>query len=242
MRTSLFVVLLGLLATLTVSHAKTLQSLPSDKVKVEFFVMSKCPDAAYCENVFAPSLYVLSPILDLSFDYIAQRGSAVSLGNITCLHGEGECEGNRQQLCAQLLSSPRPLTLQYLNFTSCQAQSYRAVPTNADSCAKQTGFDATKLQSCVTSVGQQLLLDSVTYSRSRNQSVSCTILVQDQLWCQRDSTWKQCNEGTDGDSLITAVCKRYKGTDAPAVCQQATSSTNEPDAFSKRGLFTRLKL
>jgi len=233
MRTSLLVIrLTTLLAVFAVSHGRSVQSSPSDKVKVEFFVMSKCPDAAYCEATFAPALYQLSPILDLSFDYIAQRDTAVTLANITCPHGEGECEGNRQQLCAQLLSSPHPLTLQYLNFTTCQAASYRTVPTNAIECAQQAGFDADKLQSCVSSVGQQLLLDSVNYSRARNQSVSCSVLVDNNMWCQRDSTWKQCNEGTTGDSLITAVCKRYRGSDTPAICQQA---------LGRRGLLNRLK-
>ena len=236
----------GLLALVAANQAKSLQSSPAEKVKVELFVMSKCPDGAYCENVFIPSLLRLAPILDLSVDYIAQRNSAISQANITCLHGVSECEGNRQQLCAQLLSSAAPLSLQYLNFTSCQAQSYRNVPDNAATCAKQSGFDADKLQSCVSSVGQQLLFDSVNYSRSRNQSTSCTVLIENSLWCIRDGgAWKQCNEGTDANSLITAVCKRYKGTDTPAVCQQAlatTTTTDEPAVSSWRGLYNRLKL
>jgi len=248
MRASVLVVLCftGLLATLAVSQARSLRSSPTDKVKVEMFVMSRCPDAAYCEAAFVPALLQLSPILDLSVDYIAQRGSAVTLANITCMHGENECEGNRQQLCSQLLSSARPLSLQYLNFTTCQAASYRDVPNNGAACAQKTGFDADKLQSCVSSVGQQLLFDSVNYSRSRNQSVSCTLLVEDALWCIRDgSTWKQCSEGTDGPSLITAVCNRYKGSDTPAVCQQVaaapSSSNNDVKAAGLRGLFARLK-
>lgn len=248
MRATLLVVLslAGLLTLLAVCQARALQSSPADKVKVEFFVMSRCPDAAYCEATFVPALFQLSPILDLSVDYIARRGSTVTATNITCMHGENECEGNRQQLCSQLLSSANPLSLQYLNFTTCQAASYREVPNNAAACAKQSGFDGAKLQSCVSSVGQQLLYDSVNYSRARNQSVSCTVLVEDRLWCIRDSsTWKQCSEGTDGASLITAVCSRYKGTDTPAVCQQAASGRSdnqESKVAGLRGLLGRLKL
>ena len=173
----------------------------------------------------------------------------LTLANITCMHRESECEGNRQQLCAQLLSSARPLSLQYLNFTACQSQTYQTVPDNADACAVQAGFDAGKLQSCVSSVGQQLLFDSATYTRQRNQSVSCSILVDDQPWCQRDTTWKQCNEGNDASSLITAVCNRYKGSNKPDVCKQAAATTSTiastttfNKATNKRQPFARLKL
>ena len=236
MRAKLLVVLTiaALLALLAVGQAKSMRAAPSDKVKVEFFVMSRCPDAAYCEAAYAPSLLALAPILDLSVDYIAQRGSNLTATNTTCMHGEPECVGNRQQLCAQLLSSAQPLSLQYLNFTTCQSASYRDVPNNAAACAKQSGFDLTQLQACVDSVGQQLLYESAAYSRQRNQSVSCTVLLDNDMWCVRDGgQWKQCSGGSDAGSFVTAVCNKYTGIDSPAVCKTGLAATASDDSAAE---------
>ena len=83
---SLALLVVCLVAMLAVNEARSVRSSPSDKVKVEFFVMSKCPDAATCESVFAPSLYALAPILDLSVSTICTYCSlsmrAMSVPNV----------------------------------------------------------------------------------------------------------------------------------------------------------------
>ena len=57
----------------------------SSGVPVEFFVMSKCPDARMCGEVFGPALKELAPALDLRFSYIADSEK----GGFSCMHGAG---------------------------------------------------------------------------------------------------------------------------------------------------------
>ncbi|CAL1168489.1 unnamed protein product [Cladocopium goreaui] len=73
----------------------------TNKVQVEFFVMSKCPDAKACEDSFLPVLQDLRSLVDLKFTYI---GSAEGQ-EVQCMHGPSECEGDKQRLCIQQVAS-----------------------------------------------------------------------------------------------------------------------------------------
>ncbi len=42
---------------------------------VDFFVMSKCPDAQVCEVAFFPALFKISSIVNLTMNYIATETS-----------------------------------------------------------------------------------------------------------------------------------------------------------------------
>ncbi|KAG0656048.1 hypothetical protein C6P46_000480 [Rhodotorula mucilaginosa] len=82
------------------------------RVKLTLGVMSRCPDAVLVETLFdrvlerktssglgdnAPE--TVAGLVDLRLDYIASKNSS-ALYDATCKHGDIECRGNIQQLCA----------------------------------------------------------------------------------------------------------------------------------------------
>jgi len=205
-----------------------------DRVKVSFYVMSKCPDATICESLFGPVVQKLSSIIDLHVDYI-ERG-AFSLQNQSCLHGPTECVGNMQQLCVQDLSSTyaphkhsvsmttsaRAAADQTLwwNFAQCQTADRLNIPDNSATCASSVGLSQSTIDDCVSTKGPQLLYDSAIRTQKAGQSVSCTMTINDKFWCQHDSTWKNCPEGITAAAFQNAICGRYTGPTPPLVCQQ----------------------
>jgi len=203
-----------LLATFCNGSSLNIQRLPSNpNVKLDFYVMAKCPDAEVCEAVFAPAVVSLSAIIDLRVNYIARYLHS----NMSCPHGPTECVGDKQQLCAQLLSPSSALT--WWNFTACQSATRNTIPANAEACAANTSISFPLLSACVEHAGERLLYASALTSAAAGQSISCTLTINDQQWCQHNGDWVGCDEGNDADSLIAAVCKRYKGDDAPPACK-----------------------
>lgn len=61
--------------------------------------MSACPDAALCESVFDDVFDLVGNLVDVNLIYIAKLNSTSKYG-VSCMHGELECDGNVQQLCA----------------------------------------------------------------------------------------------------------------------------------------------
>ncbi|WWC66195.1 uncharacterized protein I206_100096 [Kwoniella pini CBS 10737] len=100
---SLFALILlaGLAASSTLPAQQSFNvELSVPKVNVSLYVMSRCPDARICENVFESVIQkegILDKI-DLSIGYIGTPNKTEPLG-VTCKHGQIECIGNSHQLC-----------------------------------------------------------------------------------------------------------------------------------------------
>ena len=81
--------------------------------------------------------------------------------------------------------------------------------------ASEQAVDFDKVNECISSDhggGQELLRDSVTRSKDAGVKYSCTVRVDDQVWCIRDSgTWKECSHGSSVDSLVQHI-KEAGGT------------------------------
>ncbi|GAA5873552.1 hypothetical protein JCM3774_000048 [Rhodotorula dairenensis] len=103
-------------------YENTDRTAPDDfaKVKLRLGVMSRCPDAVLVETWFdrvlehrtstalgdgAPG--TVAGLVDLRLDYIASKNSS-ALYDATCKHGDIECRGNIQQLCAAELWTAPP--------------------------------------------------------------------------------------------------------------------------------------
>ncbi|KLT38614.1 hypothetical protein CC85DRAFT_289362 [Cutaneotrichosporon oleaginosum] len=72
------------------------------RVNVSLFVMSRCPDARVCENVFEEVLkldHILSKV-HLEVDYLGHIDKNAPYG-VECMHGDLECAGNAHQLCVR---------------------------------------------------------------------------------------------------------------------------------------------
>ncbi len=72
---------------------------PRHPVILELFVMSRCPDAHFCESAVEPILKKLGSLVRLKMEYIADIGADGK--SVMCKHGAEECSGNKQQLCLQ---------------------------------------------------------------------------------------------------------------------------------------------
>lgn len=49
------------------------------------------------------------------------------------------------------------------------------------------------------------------------KSVSCTIFINNELFCVHDSTWKECKSFVVAD-IVKYICTLYDGPDLPPVC------------------------
>lgn len=196
-------------------------SVISDKpIRVDFFVMSKCPDARKCETLFAPSLLKLSSIIDFTVSYIAYGSTP---NDIQCMHGVDECIGNKQQLCVQDTCSQTT----FIKFLQCQSQQIHNIPNNGEQCVKEVSDGTLKwsdIETCVKSnKANELFQKSLEKTRSASAKKSCTIHLNGKFWCMHDGTWSGCSEGRDEKSLIKAICSRYNGPNKPAECASATA-------------------
>jgi len=93
------------------------------RVPVIIYVMSRCPDAQFCEGFLAPILAPLKGVVRLRAEYIVREAedeaadddaAAAAAGDkqgagtknatapaFACMHGPQECAGNMAQLCLQ---------------------------------------------------------------------------------------------------------------------------------------------
>jgi hypothetical protein len=194
------------------------------KVQVDFFVMARCPDAQFCEQNFAEGIQAVASIIDLNLNYIANVSST---GAFTCRHGPDECTGDMQQLCVResldgaAAPTGEPL---FFDFALCQSQTRYNIPANGEACNQQaqTGLDWNVVETCVNgTLGAKLLDASIARMvPGTNDSISCTINLNTEFWCQHNDDWFGCTEGTTTQAFVAAVCERYTGSSPPTACQQ----------------------
>lgn len=187
---------------------QSLMAVESSKVHVEFFVMSKCPDAVVCEQAFGPVLKELASAVNASFGYIGyvQDGSAV------CMHGPSECAGDIQQLCAQEAGN----TKQFMDFLSCHNENRTQIPDSGQDCFTRAGYDPEQMKQCSSGKeGMDMLLKSIGDSESRGIGLSCTVLINGKGFCEHDVDWVNCGEcdsyADKGACLRDKLCKMSPG-------------------------------
>eukprot|EP00929_Paragymnodinium_shiwhaense_P063389 TRINITY_DN31666_c2_g1_i1.p1 TRINITY_DN31666_c2_g1~~TRINITY_DN31666_c2_g1_i1.p1 ORF type:complete len:671 (-),score=73.42 TRINITY_DN31666_c2_g1_i1:120-2045(-) len=79
----------------------TLTALAAERVTLDLFVASKCPDAARCENALLPGILAeIGDAIDLRLGFIGEVNASAAYG-VTCMHGDSECIGNAVQLCTE---------------------------------------------------------------------------------------------------------------------------------------------
>eukprot|EP00128_Syssomonas_multiformis_P005794 Colp12_sorted_trinity150504_noHs@10499 len=176
------------------------------KVAVDFFVMSKCPDAAYCEKYYNDAIHKLAPIIDVKINYIASKSGS----SFACMHGSAECTGNMQQLCVQ---KHYPENLAFFDFAVCESKSYSSIPSNGEDCANALSMDFKSIDECVNNgEGASLLEESIKITQAAGVRSSCTVNVDNTLFCIHDGVWRSCSRGSSPESLIQVVCEAYKGS------------------------------
>ncbi|KAJ1968355.1 hypothetical protein H4R35_006453 [Dimargaris xerosporica] len=135
----------------------------STTVPVDFFVMSRCPDALYCEKYMYDVLKPLSSIVTPRYHYIARLSQGKGgQTRVRCMHGAKECQANMEQLC---VAKEYDYSAAH-EFIHCQDQSPKRLgdPALAKQCATDLGLDYDhKLQFCLVK-GVDLLAQSAQFA------------------------------------------------------------------------------
>mmetsp|Transcript_32075 Transcript_32075/g.92151 ORF Transcript_32075/g.92151 Transcript_32075/m.92151 type:complete len:218 (+) Transcript_32075:118-771(+) len=182
--------------------------MASNKVHVEFFVMSKCPDAITCEDAFGPVLKELASAVNVSFEYIGSPKSG-------CMHGPSECAGDIQQLCAQAEAGS---VSQLIDFVLCQSQDRQKIPDNGEECIAHAGYNAERMDTCIHgNKGMDMLKKSFGVSQSRGIGLSCTVSVNGEEFCAHDGDWVECSACDAHDDKGTCLRDKICGL-VPGAC------------------------
>ncbi|KAF9259491.1 hypothetical protein L218DRAFT_908181 [Marasmius fiardii PR-910] len=186
-------------------------------VPVQLGVMSQCPDALLCENVFDQVLQEVSGKVDLSLVYIGNIDPSEPDFGVTCKHGPGECAGNVHQLCVKEHSD----FSQWWEFVNCnnfQGRNKIGTPEVATKCAKSAGldWDGSGIGECVGpdangtgAEGVALLKESVKLGKQMGLTTSCTVVINNQKVCIHDGTWKECENGHTVNDFIRQINAEY---------------------------------
>lgn len=191
--------------------------------------MSKCPDARDCiRELVVPTMEKVSDKVDFELSFIATVSNKSS--DVECMHGPGECIGDMLMLCAANIpfrpedgpAQDRTPTVRYLGFATCLISSYQDIPdrTLVEQCALEHGIDFDALNDCVSQQddnpnkstqdgplsGVRLLRESARHSAELGVKTSCTVRLDDTIWCVRDGgVWKDCAKDGEGSKVPVLV-------------------------------------
>lgn len=120
-------------------------------------------------------------------------------------------------------SMPRTPTIRSLGFANCLISSYEKIPERSfvEQCALEHGIDFDALNECASQQnddpghhggdkdpldGIALLRKSALYSEALGVRTSCTVRLDEQVWCVRDDgLWKDCAQGGRGSQISVLV-------------------------------------
>ncbi|EAW14429.1 GILT family protein [Aspergillus clavatus NRRL 1] len=201
----------------------------SKRIPLEAHIMSRCPDARDClRQLVVPAMEQISDKVDFELSFIASVSNKST--EVICKHGPTECIGNMLVLCAANLPFPsrghsmsRTPTIRSLGFANCLVSSYERIPERSfvEQCALEHGIDFDALNECASQQdddpghdgfdkdplsGIALLRKSALYSESLGIKTSCTVRLDEQVWCVRDDgVWKDCAKGGEGSQVSVFV-------------------------------------
>ncbi|KAJ9193428.1 hypothetical protein DTO166G4_8698 [Paecilomyces variotii] len=223
-------------------EAFPLSSASSKRVPLEAHIMSKCPDAQDClQQLVVPAMERINDKVDFILSFIASVSEKTS--EVDCKHGPAECIGNMLMLCAANLPFPpkdnaessltlgRTPTIRWLGFSNCLINSYEEIPDRnlVEDCALEHGIDFDALNHCASQQddedpsdefgdaplsGIALLRESAQRSAKLGVTTSCTVRVDNSVWCIRDGgVWKDCvkdGKARNVSVLVDEVERLYK--------------------------------
>merc|ERR1712185_629191 len=98
--------------------------------------------------------------INVKHSYFARKEAT---GSMACMHGQEECDGNKQQLCVQQSAFNDGNLSKFVDFLLCQDETQSSIPKNGDACALRSGFAA---ESIYCNDGDRLLEESAAYTQS----------------------------------------------------------------------------
>jgi hypothetical protein len=160
--------------------------------KLDLFLMSQCP---YAAKTLIELREVIAAFgndpqqIDLELNYVGTYEN----GALKAMHGPGEVEENKRQLCAQRYYRKRYL---YMNYVVCRARDYRNPDWRA--CVPE-GMSSYELKDCAAAEeGEELLRRSFEKSNKLGIKGSPTWLLNNRHEMQ----------GRDREAITAAFCER----------------------------------
>ncbi|KAK6596020.1 hypothetical protein H4I96_07469 [Botrytis cinerea] len=194
------------------NNAKDVASVSDHKpIPLEAHIMSKCKFNQDCLKMMVlPAMQRVYDKVNFTLSFI---GAPTDNDGVACKHGPQECMGNILELCSATLY-PDPKI--YLGFTMCLTRDYKDIPDRSlvEDCALEHGMDFEKLNACTVQddggYGMGMLRDSVRRSTEAGVIKSCTVRLNEEIFCIRDGRkWTDCPGGSEVNDLILAVDKLY---------------------------------
>ncbi|EUC66448.1 gamma interferon inducible lysosomal thiol reductase GILT protein, putative [Rhizoctonia solani AG-3 Rhs1AP] len=182
------------------------------KVPITLGVMSRCPDALMCEEVFNNVVNRVSDKIDIGLAFIGTVNASEPLYGVTCMHGEFECAGNVHELCAIAHTSSHNEWWPFMRCLNYHGRSQIGLEDVSRKCARVVGldWDQSGIGACVSGdEGKRLLRESVEYSKRNHITTSCTIIINGKVRCIRDSTWKECDDGHTPADFVHRINSEY---------------------------------
>jgi hypothetical protein len=103
----------------------------------------------------------------------------------------------------------------------CLTRDYKSIPQRSliEDCSLEHGIDFSKLNECAVrddgGFGMGMLRDSVRRSTQAGVTKSCTVRLNEEIYCIRDGgKWKDCPNGPGVNDLVIAVEKLYQSSSA----------------------------
>lgn len=99
----------------------------------------------------------------------------------------------------------------------CLSREYQSIPERSliEDCALEHAIDFDELSDCAAkddgAYGMGLLRDSIRRTSDAGVTKSCTVRLDEEVYCIRDGgEWKDCPHGPGINDLVVAIEKRYR--------------------------------
>ncbi len=159
-----------------------------------------------------PTMQRVSEKVNFTLSYI---GTPTDNDGVECKHGPEECMGNIIELCAASLYPVK----ESLGFTYCLTRNYQEIPQKSlvEDCALEHGIDIKELNNCGVrddgGFAMGMLRDSVRRSKEAGVTKSCTVRLNNEIYCVRDDgKWSECSNGSGVNDLVIAIEKLYQSS------------------------------
>jgi hypothetical protein len=141
---------------------------PETPGKLDLYVMSWCPYGIMAMDSMKEVLTAFKGELNFSLNYI---GDLDASGQPTSLHGQGEIEEDKRELC-----SIRYYPGSYMEYIWCRNKDIQA--SDWQKCATENGMDAAKIKACAEGEeGKNLISENFKSGQSLNIMGSPTFLI-----------------------------------------------------------------
>lgn len=186
------------------------KSAVSEKVKLDFHIMSKCPFGVKVVQALTPVMEKMGDNIELNVEYIGREKD----GELTSMHGEPEVQGDILQLCARKHGDDE----QWLNFLKCQNEEWRKIPEGWEKCAETAKLDKAKMKGCYEGdEGKELLRASFKKSQEAKATGSPTIFLAGEPY----------RGGRSESSFGRAICAKFSD-EKPKYCADIPAPIKVP--------------